>query len=240
MVLKKVFLTGGTGTLGTELIKISREFGIQFVAPSSKTCDIRSFQSVEQQIVSSECDVVLHCAAATDVRDIENFQKSSVSACEINVIGTFNIMKVCEKHNKKLIFISTDHVFDGKKGNYKITDSLNPLTKYAKTKTAAELVTRTYNNSLIIRTSFFGYVFPHPAAFTDQWSSKDYVDLIAPKVLEAVVSNTVGIVHVGGTRRSLYEIAIDRKKNVKATSRQNIDFAGFVSPIDTSLEITNE
>ena len=87
MVLKKVFLTGGTGTLGTELIKISREFGIQFVAPSSKTCDIRSFQSVEQQIVSSECDVVLHCAAATDVRDIENFQKSSVSACEINVFA---------------------------------------------------------------------------------------------------------------------------------------------------------
>tara|TARA_R110000824_G_scaffold211053_1_gene396956 strand:- start:80 stop:787 length:708 start_codon:yes stop_codon:yes gene_type:complete len=231
---KKIFLTGGSGTLGAELIKFSTEFGIEFIAPRSKVCDVRSYKQLEGHIASSGCMAVLHSAAETDVKDIE---RSSTNACETNVVGTLNVMKICEKYNKKMIFISTDHVFDGEKGNYKTTDPLNPLTKYAKTKAAAELVVRTYENSLVIRTSFFGQQFPYPAAFADQWSSKDYVDIIAPKVLEAVANNTFGIVHVGSERKNLYEIAYARKKDVKKASRFDIK---FTTPFDTSLEITNE
>ena len=104
----------------------------------------------------------------------------------MNVLGTLNVLKSCKDLGKKLVFISTDYVFDGEKGNYTIDDPINPLSKYAKTKAAAELLVRTYENSLVIRTSFFGYDFPYEAAFVDQWSSKDYVDIIAPKVMEEI------------------------------------------------------
>lgn len=231
---KKIFLTGGSGTLGAELIRISNNFEVSFVAPTSNACDIRSYSQVEKHIASSECDIILHSAALTDVKNIE---ECSIAACETNVVGTFNLIKACEKYNKKLVFVSTDHVFDGEKGNYKTTDAINPLTKYAKTKAAAELITRTYENSLIIRTSFFGHVFPYPAAFVDQWSSKDYVDLIAPKILKVSLSDRTGIVHVGSKRRSLYEIARERKNNIQKSSRASIK---FISPIDTSLEVENE
>ena len=139
--------------------------------------------------------------------------------------------------NKKIIFISTDHVFDGTKGNYLTCDSLNPLSKYAKTKTAAELLVRTYDNSMIIRTSFFGYEFPYESAFIDQWSSKDYVDIIAPKIIKLIKSNKVGIFHVGEKRKTIFEIAKRRSPNVGKISRSDIFFK---TPKDTSLEETYE
>ena len=98
------------------------------------------------------------------------------------------------------------------------------------------MIVRTYDNSLVIRTSFFGRDFPYPAAFIDQWSSKDYVDIIAPKILEVVANNVFGVIHVGSERKSLYEIARQRSANVVKSSRLDID---FVTPIDTSLEIND-
>ena len=118
------------------------------------------------------------------------------------------------------------------KGNYTIDDPINPLSKYAKTKAAAELVVRTYDNSLVIRTSFFGYDFPYEAAFIDQWSSKDYIDIIAPKVLEEILSDRLGVAHTGAERRTIYAIAADRKDFVKKTYRKVV---GNFIPRDTSF-----
>ena len=228
---KNIFLTGGSGLLGTELQNQASMFGVNFIAPSSAKCNITKPVAVYESLMNFDGDVVLHSAACTDVKKIES---DSLRACEVNVGGTLNIIKACMRHGKKLVFISTDHVFDGKKGGYKTVDPLNPLTKYAKTKAAAELIVRTYDNSLVIRTSFFGTEFPHPAAFTDQWSSKDYVDLIAPKIIEAALSDKKGIIHIGTHRRSLYEIACVRKPSVEKMSRKEIN---FITPKDTSLEI---
>ena len=173
--------------------------------------------------------MVLHAAALTNVREIEI---DPIASYDINVCGTINVIKACERLNKRLVFISTDYVFDGEKGSYEVGDPLNPLSNYAKTKAAAELLVRTYKNSLVIRTSFFGYEFPYSAALVDQWSSKDYVDIIAPKILTAALENHRGIVHVGGERRSIYEIAKNRNKNVDKMLREDIDVA---VPKDTSF-----
>ena len=143
-----------------------------------------------------------------------------------------NVLKSCKDLGKKLVFISTDYVFDGEKGNYTIDDPINPLSKYAKTKAAAELLVRTYENSLVIRTSFFGYEFPYEAAFVDQWSSKDYVDIIAPKVLKEILSDKKGIFHVGNERRSIYDLARVRNKNVLKLFRKDM---ALCIPWDTSL-----
>jgi dTDP-4-dehydrorhamnose reductase len=229
MVLRKIFLTGGSGTLGNELIKISKAHDVEFVAPPSKYCDICNPYQINNHIKESGCDTVVHSAAITNVKATEN---DPSLAWGVNVLGTINILKSCKDLGKKLVFISTDYVFDGEKGNYTIDDPINPLSKYAKTKAAAELIVRTYENSLVIRTSFFGYDFPYEAAFVDQWSSKDYVDIIAPKVMEVVLSDRLGIVHIGNERRTIYDIATDRRGKVKKIYRKDI---GSFIPKDTSI-----
>lgn len=227
MVLKAL-LIGGSGTLGKELKKLSND-SLQFHSPSSSECNILNQEQIEKCFREIDFDLVIHCAALTNVTEIE---KEPLNAVEVNIIGTINILRECVKHNKKIIFISTDYVFDGEKGNYSIDDPINPLSKYAKTKAAAELAVRTYDNSLVIRTSFYGHSFPYERAFTDQWTSKDYVDLIAPKIVDAVKSDKVGVVHIGSPRRSVYEIALERRDDVKPIMLNDIDFK---IPKDVSL-----
>ena len=137
VVLKKIFLTGGSGTLGSELIKISKAHEVEFIAPASKYCDITNPYQIHNHIKDSGCDTIVHSAAITDVKATEN---DPSRAWEVNVLGTLNVLKSCKYLGKKLVFISTDYVFDGEKGNYTIDDPINPLSKYAKTKAAAELL----------------------------------------------------------------------------------------------------
>ena len=166
-------------------------------------------------------NTVVHAAALTDVKGI---QTVPLQAIEVNVLGTINIIKSCQQLNKKLVFISTDYVFDGNKGNYNVTDPINPISKYAKTKAAAELLVRTIEESLVIRTSFFGYDFPYDKAAVDQWSSKDYVDIIAPLILKVLKKDKTGIVHIGTDRTSTYEKAKRRKPHVEKIFLHEIGF----------------
>jgi dTDP-4-dehydrorhamnose reductase len=200
---RTILLTGGSGTLGKELRKISENYNCVFIAPLSTKCDITHYRDVYITIKNSDCNTVVHAAAATDVPGLEN---DIIKACNINVIGTINI-----------------------------TDPINPLSVYAKSKAAAELMVGAYKNSTIIRTSFFGHEFPHPAAFIDQWSSKDYIDIIAPKIMDCIKSKQKGIFHVGSPRRTIYEIACERSKDVKQISRTTTKHK---VPEDTSLIIS--
>jgi dTDP-4-dehydrorhamnose reductase len=229
---RTILLTGGSGTLGKELRKISENYNCVFIAPLSTKCDITHYRDVYITIKNSDCNTVVHAAAATDVPGLEN---DIIKACNINVIGTINILKACIELDKSLVYISTDYVFDGTKGSYNITDPINPLSVYAKSKAAAELMVGAYKNSTIIRTSFFGHEFPHPAAFIDQWSSKDYIDIIAPKIMDCIKSKQKGIFHVGSPRRTIYEIACERSKDVKQISRTTTKHK---VPEDTSLIIS--
>ena len=207
--------------LGKELISQSEPHGVEFISPSSKECDVRDYESVLKNISSFEGDVVLHSAAKTNISKIE---KDPSEALEVNVLGTLNVLKACREHKKKLIFVSTDHVFDGSKGDYCEDDPINPISKYAKSKAASELIVRTYDNSLVVRTSFFPHYFPYEFAFVDQWSSKEYVDLLVPKFFSLIKGNKKGVFHLGNKKRSLYDIAKERKFNVKPIYRKDIDF----------------
>ena len=215
--------------MGAELIKQSHKFDINFIAPSSKDCDIIDEQSVYENLRSFKGNTVVHAAALTDVKEI---QAQPMQAIDVNVLGTINIIKGCQQLNKKLVFVSTDYVFDGNKGNYVADDPVNPISKYAKTKAAAELLVRTVENSLVIRTSFFGYDFPYEKAAVDQWSSKDYVDVIAPLILKLLKKNKAGIAHVGTSRTTTYEKAKRRKPDVEKVFLHEI---GFGIPRDISL-----
>jgi dTDP-4-dehydrorhamnose reductase len=226
--LDKIIFTGGSGVLGTEIQKINKNNNIVF--PTSKQFDILSIEQCDTFITNNKPNIIIHAAAATNVKEIET---SYTCALDVNVIGTINIIKLCQKYGLKLVYISTDYVFDGNKGNYTIDDPINPLSKYAKSKAAAELAVRIYDNHLVVRTSFFANQFPYDKAFIDQWTTKDYIDVMAPKILEACLSNEFGIKHVFSIKETIYEKAKRRKNNVLPISRNNIE--GLRIPKDTSL-----
>lgn len=232
---KKSLLTGGSGLLGKNLIPLFNKDSI--LHPTSKVMDITDPTSVSNYFKDNlNIDCVIHAAAYTDVKKAE---MEFIRCNFVNVVGTFNILKECYKRNIKLIYISTDAVFDGSKGNYKVNEPVCPVSKYAKSKTAGELLVRTYNNSLVIRTSFFGNNFPYSKAFIDQWSSKDYIDIIAPKIYSLIKSNKKGIAHVYSKRRSLYELATLRNKDVIPCSIKEFQ-SSYELPIDLSLKGDNK
>ena len=241
----KVFITGGAGLLGSNLISELKKRGIDYFAPTSSECNIIDSSSVSRSIHNYNPDVVIHCAAVAKYKIVETMPMKAILT---NVVGTCNVIIACESNNLnfktknkekiKLVYISSDHVFDGKKGNYKTTDKINPLSKYAKTKASGELAVRIYDNHLVIRTSFCGKEFPFDTAYVDKWSSQDYVDLIAPKILDEALGNNNGIINVGSKRRSFFELAKNRRPDVNEGSVSEIVKTSDISIlIDTSLEI---
>lgn len=229
--MKRVLLTGGSGTLGVELMALLQERGAKVLAPRSAMLDIRNATAVRDYfyVRRDMFDVVIHAAAYTNVMGSE---RDFADCMQVNVSGTLNVGLACAEHQKKLVYISTDHVFDGERGNYSPSDPINPLTAYAKSKAAGELVARTIPGSLVVRTSFYGHQFPYPKAVTDQWTTKDYVDVMAPKILEACLSDRVGIVHIASRKRSVYELALERRPDVLAIQRADLKFP---TPKDSSL-----
>ena len=220
-------LTGGSGRLGRELVRLDSSV----LAPISTEFNLLDSRQMVDYLRDLDVDTIIHCAAYTNVVESE---KNPDMAINTNIIGTINILNICKDKNIRLVYISTDYVFDGKKGDYDVDDCIGPVSNYAKTKAAAELVVRTYKKSLVIRTSFFGRDFPYEKAFVDQYSSKDYVDLQALRVLNAYSATKYGIIHVGTEKRSIYDIAKIRKPAVK---RAYLKDSCIGIPKDTSLRI---
>jgi dTDP-4-dehydrorhamnose reductase len=225
----KILLTGGSGLLGRNLIRHLRVKGHEIIAPNSSELDITD----PLFFILFDCDLVIHCAAIAKFADAE---KNPIDTIETNIQGTCNALKHAMSKNARFVFISSSHVFDGQKGNYTHTDLPNPLTRYAKSKVAGEMATLIYEKSLVIRTEFCDVDFPFDTAFTDKYSSKEYIDIIAPKIAEKCLSEQTGICHVGGPRRSFYEFGQLRNPNVKPGSVENLLKTSTVPIlIDTSL-----
>jgi len=234
----RILITGGTGLLGSNLKKFfhlqNNEWGdIHTFAPDRKILNIQDPVNVKHIIKVYNPDVIIHCAAIAKFKDAEENPKLTIST---NIKGTCNLVEECIENNIRFIYISTSHVFDGNKGLYKHTDKVNPLTKYAKSKVAGELATLIHENSLVIRTEFCGEDFPFEVAFTDKYSSKEYIDIITPKIGYKCIGTQIGICHVGGPRLSFYEFGKLRNPSVKPGSVKNLVQTSKVPIlIDTSL-----
>jgi len=224
----QILLTGGSGLLGTELSQLDANL----VAPSRDELDVTDAAAVATYVASLAPDVILHAAALTDNRAIE---ASPGVALDVNIQGTANLARACLGTRIRLVFLSTDYVYKGDKGNYSESAELLPANLYAWTKLAGEAAVRAVPNHLIIRTSFGRSEFDYPAAFTDKWSSKEYVDVIAPEILQAARSPLTGIVNIGGPKRTLHEYAVERNPDVEAIERGQ---SSHSSPADTSLDLS--
>ena len=217
--MANILVTGGDGLLGTNIIPLLKKEYDTVFHPSHLEMDIEVMEEVKS-FINDNIDMVIHCAAIANVPYGETHPKEII---QTNVMGTVNITLACMEKNIRLVYISTAHVFDGKDGLYKPQDPINPISKYAKSKAAGELVSRIYDNSLSIRTEFFDKDFPFEYAYDDKWTSKDYIDILAPKIVEKCLSDETGVCNVGSKRRTFYEIAKGRNPNVKKGKRNKND-----------------
>lgn len=222
----RVILFGGSGTLGSELQKLNADI----ICPTHEECDITNGKRVGNLIYIHKPDIVINAAAIIDNRSIE---KDPMPSIKTNIIGSANIAMVCLEYNIRLVYISTDYLYEGYRGNYREDDPLKPFNLYAWTKLGGEASTVAVKNHLIIRTSFGKNTFDYKEAFTDKWSSKCYVDEIAPMILEAAMSPLTGVLNLGTERKTLYDYASQRSevKPVKIADTNHF------TPYDTSLNL---
>jgi dTDP-4-dehydrorhamnose reductase len=224
---KVVIFTGGSGLLGSEMRKLTPDF----LYPRKEEFDVTHYAQMEQYAAARGCDLVIHAAAFTSPPLVD---KDPLRAMEVNIAGTANVVKLCGKFQARLIYISTDYVFQGDKGNYAETDPVNPVNRYAWSKLGGECAARMYEKALIVRTTFGPDRFPYERAFADQWTSREPVSVFARKLAGLARTDLVGIVHVGGPRRTVLEYArsLDPARAIGALSIKDVPFK---VPVDTSL-----
>ena len=156
---------------------------------------------------------LIHLAAISDQQQAD---KDRLNSYKINVIGTRNIAHVAVKYKLKVFYISTDYIFDGLTGNYQESDKPSPANWYGFTKYAGELeIQQVLKDFCIIRTSFRPIIWPFPTAFSNIYTSADYIDIIAAEIALAIKLNTKGILHLGTRKKPMYQLAKKRNPQVK-------------------------
>lgn len=150
MSCSNIVVIGGDGQLGTDLVKELNAYPL-----THEDIEVCDKINVDRVLVRLKPKIVINCAAYVDVDGCEENPKK---AFFVNAIGAKYIADVCNKIDAINFYISTDMVFDGKKGNYKEEDIANPINVYGLTKYAGEILTRNYcKKYYIIRTaSLFG------------------------------------------------------------------------------------
>ena len=149
----KVFVTGVKGQLGYDVVNECKKRGYEVIGVDIEEMDITDANAVERVITAACPDVVVHCAAWTAVdaaEEAENIPKVRA----VNAIGTQNIANVCKILGCKLIYISTDYVFDGQGTKPWAPDQKDyrPLNVYGQTKLEGELaVAGTLEKYFIVR-----------------------------------------------------------------------------------------
>jgi len=205
----KIIYIGGNGMLGRDFLEEATRGGIPAEGLDLPAIDITSRSSVESSLPA--CDVVINGAAFTRVDDAE---KEKDLAHRINAVGAGHVADVCAARGIRLIHISTDYVFNGKKGSaYDEADSTDPLSVYGVSKLEGErLVDAAGGSSLIVRTqSLYGV---HGRNFVkaiinqlrlgkkeltvveDQVSSPTYTRHLARALLNLAPLTNTGIVNV--------------------------------------------
>lgn len=148
----KFLVTGVGGQLGYDVMKELKKRNYFAVGVDSAEMDVTSITAVEDTFNNIKPNVVIHCAAWTAVDAAE----SNIDECFlVNATGTENVVNACKKAGAKLIYISTDYVFDGN-GTvpWKTDDAVNPLNVYGDSKYAGEQAVLSYEKSFVVRSAW--------------------------------------------------------------------------------------
>lgn len=144
----KVAITGANGLVGSRIIELLKN-DFQFLPLSHSDLDITDPQGTLNKIKDLDFDILLHLAGYTNVEGAETEKEL---AHKLNVEGTKNVFDAVNAKGKKMIYISSDFVFDGTNPPFTEESTPNPLGYYAKTKYAGEQIVK--DNSMIVRISY--------------------------------------------------------------------------------------
>ena len=173
---------------------------------------------------------MIHCGALVSPPKVN---EKVDEAIQNNIIGTALLSSICFQRGIKLVYISTDYVFSGEKGNYSETDELLPQNKYAWSKLGGEAAVHMLDNFVIIRLSFGPDLFPYKAAFIDQYTSRETASNIVKKIKKVALSDFKGVINVGTDRKTVYEYALST--GATDIDRISINDMNVKMPVDTSL-----
>jgi dTDP-4-dehydrorhamnose reductase len=227
----EILMTGGTGRLGKELLKVFPES----LHPSRQQLGLEVKAQVDKYVSEKEPDVIIHTAAVTSIPYCEENRRE---AYETNIGGTENLVNACVDHDSSCYFvlISTACVFHGDVGNYVETDLPYPKNYYALTKLLAEHVVK-YSRLkfLIIRTNFVAREeWPYPRAFTDRYGTYLFASDVASAIESVVQKELTGIVHVcGDEKMSMFELAKITTPHIEPMTLS--EYHGVPLTVDMSL-----
>lgn len=224
-------ITGGSGTLGTQLKKKYPNA----LFPIHDELDVSNRKVVLEYFKKNNIDLVIHAAALTGIRPCE---ENKPLAWKTNIQGTRNLVEAVldSKRNTQFIFVSTACVFDGHTGMYKESSIPYPENFYALTKLLGEHEVTKLPNLLVIRTNFVAKKkWPYPKAFTDRFGTYLFADDVAGGIVEAQKENLQEIVHIVGDRKiSIFELAKMTSPDVKPMTIE--DYSGPKLTMDMSLD----
>ena len=242
----KILATGLTGLVGSRFTEFLDEvYEFEHISLTNGI-DILDKNTIYDKVLSSDANIVIHMAAKTNVDGCENDKerdkeilsfksteekesawREEKTAWAVNVYGTQNVVEACQETNKKIVYISTDFVFDGTKRSYLEEDKPDPINWYAKTK---------YEGEKLIQNSGLDYIiariaYPYRALFersdfvrgllnkldkreklsmvTDHVMVPTFIDDIVNALDILIRTEQKGIFHVVGSQKlSPYEAAL--------------------------------
>ncbi len=188
-----------------------------FPEVTTLSLDLENENQIRQMIEEVQPDVIIHCAAWADLEMCEHMPERAFS---INAKATGILAEMCSKINCRLVYTSTDMVFDGEKGNYDELDRTNPINVYGKTKLAGEEEIQASCSDYVIARAALVYGPPLTGSnsfserilkrvkngeivplFTDQFRSPILVHNLAQALLELAKGEFKGVLHLGGADR---------------------------------------
>ena len=205
----RVLVTGVKGQLGYDVVEECKRRNIEAIGVDVEEMDITNAKIVEKVIKESQVDAVIHCAAWTAVDKAED----EVEACtKVNVDGTRNIAKVCKELDIKMMYFSTDYVFDGQgEQEWQEYDERHPLNVYGQTKCDGEkAVQELLDKYFIVRIAWVFGVNGHNfiktmlrlgkergavSVVNDQIGSPTYTYDLSKLVVDMIQTDKYGIYH---------------------------------------------
>lgn len=262
----RVYLTGADGMLGTAL---RRELATRpetadwpVLGVSLADFDIGDEAAVRDSIADFKPDVVVHTAANAVV---DSCERDPASALRVNVGGTHHVAEACRRHGSRLVYISSDYVFDGRvpgPAGYNEDDIPAPVSVYGLTKLAGERIVEAVPDHLVVRTSWlYGGTDPNldqvvaaarefldggrPRLIDDQFSSPTYIPDLASALVRLLPGALAvrGLLHIANRgRASWYQVglALAERLGTALPVPMSMDDAGFVGgrPRDSRLDST--
>ena len=204
----RVLVTGVKGQLGYDVMNELAGRGHEGIGVDIQEMDITDAASVEKVITEAAPDAVIHCAAYTAVDAAED----NVDLCRrVNAGGTENIARVCKALNCKMMYISTDYVFNGQGTRpWEPDDKREPLNVYGQTKYEGELAVETLEKFFLVRIAWvfgvngknfiktmlnLGKTRDHLTVVADQVGSPTYTYDLARLLVDMVLTDKYGIYH---------------------------------------------